>query len=234
VSWDDYRFDTVSKTWSNVPLASVWSGANAPPTTGIVTTIHLSHFDRLLVFTDDGLVYRRDGNTWQAPKATAEVFPKIVSPTTIASVWHFPSHALDPNPYEPPLIEQLTFSDNPTAYIFDCYADGTATWLKTATMADNPNDPNEPPQGSKRSQWSFTLWDRSKFGSAEVGSVWTAFEGDPYIYKIDMNLAWSKWTVANAPLWAGKLGAPKWASVRSAYFQGDFETGQGTIHFIVP
>jgi hypothetical protein len=180
------------------------------------------------------MVYRRDSGVWQTPKATAEVFPKIVSPTTIASIWHFPSHAIEADPYLPPLIEQLTFTDNPTAYIFDYHADGSATWLQTVTMADNPGDPNEPRQGSGRTKWSFEIWNHSLVGTADVGAVWSALENDPYVYKLDMTVTWSKWTIASAPLWAGKPGAPTWASVRSAYFQGNFETGQGVIHFIVP
>src|SRR5262245_47784199 len=59
-SWNLYSFDMAMGKWSTVALSSVWTDKNAPPTKGILAATHLSHFNKLLVFADNGMFYLQD------------------------------------------------------------------------------------------------------------------------------------------------------------------------------
>ena len=91
--------------WTDVDLASVWTGANAPPPRGIVAATKLTNFDRLLVWADDGRFYVQEAGVWKAPQEPRPWFP---------SSWGRPSRAGNINPTSRrPAGRRLSWSPTP-------------------------------------------------------------------------------------------------------------------------
>jgi hypothetical protein len=230
-SWHRYTFDRASGAWSTAQLSSVWTGPNAPPSSGIVATSHLDHFDKLLVFTDGGMLHVQEAGAWKPPVATHGVFPEIAAPTAINALYHVPSD-WNVTPPAQPLAEGLTFSIGAAYWMYDYHADGTATFTSSGTIAQDPPSPG-PPQATGAPQWFFEIWNQSKVGTPEGMSVWGAYH-DGYVYEMDATFAWYRWPVEAGPLWAGKPGAPDWATLRSAYFIGHPPDGMGVLVLLGP
>jgi hypothetical protein len=76
--------------WSVVDLDDVWTGPSAPPTDGILATIRLTHFNRFLVFSEDGYTYQQVDGIWIDPVLTNDLFP-IVGNRVIGAVSHLPA-----------------------------------------------------------------------------------------------------------------------------------------------
>ena len=229
-SWHRYSFTMATGTWSSALLSSVWTGANAPPPSGVVATCHLDHFDKLLVFTADGMLHIQESSVWLPPVPAQSKFPEITNPAHLAGVYHVPSD-WNLNPMAMPLLERLTFIDNPTYWGYNFTANNTAA-LVTQGIAKDEASPG-PPQASGRTQWFFEVWNKTQIGQADGFALWSAY-GDGNVYKLTADLAWSKWPVESGPIWAGKPGAPDWASLKAAYFLGHPADGIGTIVFIGP
>ncbi len=232
-SWHLFSFDMQAGTWSSALLQDVWVGPNAPPSTGIIATCHLDHFDKLLVFTDAGMLHIRDSGVWLAPVLAQSVFPEITHPAKIADLYHVPSD-WNVTPMAMPLKEGLVISDSPTYWLYDFNSDNTATFGKQDILAP-PMQPAEPPQSTVKVQWYFTIWNKSKIGTGDGYAGWGAF-GDGYVYRLGADNVWAKWPIDSipAPLWGGKPGAPVWSTLTAAYFLGPTTTGIGTVVFIGP
>jgi hypothetical protein len=229
-SWHRYSFNMASGTWSSALLSSVWTGANAPPTSGIVATCHLDHFDKLLVFTADGMLHIQESSVWLPAVSATSKFPAIINPAHLAGLYHVPSD-WNLNPMAMPLLEGLTFIDNPTYWVYNFAADNT-TALVTQGVAKDEAPPG-PPQATGRTQWFFEVWNKTQIGQSDGFAIWSAY-GDGNVYKLPADLVWKKWPVESGPLWAGKNGAPDWASLKAAYFLGHPADGIGTVVFIGP
>lgn len=230
-SWHRYSFSMTTGTWSSAPLSSVWTGPNAPPSSGIVAACHLDHFDKLLVFTDTGMVHIQEASVWLPPVSAQTLFPQITNPGKIADLYHVPSD-WNVTPMAMPLLEGLVIADNPTYWTYDFTANNIATF-GTQGVIPPPMQAAEPPQDSVKTQWYFTIWNKSKIGTADGYTGWSS-SGDGYVYELGADAVWSKWPIESGPLWAGKPGAPDWASLKAAYFIGHPADGIGTIVFIGP
>ncbi|MEP7123246.1 MAG: hypothetical protein ABJE95_20120 [Byssovorax sp.] len=229
-SWHRYSFSMATGTWSSALLSSVWTSANAPPSSGIVATCHLDHFDKLLVFTSDGMLHIQEGSLWLPPVPAQSTFNEITNPAHLAGLYHVPSD-WNVSPMAMPLLEGLTFVDNPTYWVYNFTANNTAT-LVTQGLAPDEAPPG-PPQATGRAQWFFEIWNKTKIGQPDGFAIWSAY-GDGNVYKLPADIIWSKSQVESVPIWAGKNGAPDWASLKAAYFIGHPADGVGTVVFIGP
>ena len=230
-SWHRYSFDMAAGAWSNVLLSSAWTDPNAPPSTGIVAACHLDHFDKLLVFTDAGMLHIQDGGVWLPKVPVQTIFPQIINPAQIADLYHVPSE-WNVTPTTMPLTEQLVILDNPTYWLYDFSSNNTASFGKQDVISP-PDQPSAPPQDSVKTQWFFSIWNKSQVGGADGYTGWTSY-GDGSVYKLGADAVWSKWPIASVPFWVGKPGAPVWSTITAAYFVGNSADGIGTIVFIGP
>lgn len=232
MSWRRYSFDMSTGTWSSAALNSVWTGLNAPPTTGIIAATHLDHFDKLLVIADNGKLYVQEGSVWQSPVNMSARFPELASPTTVAVLGHVPGGWNEVPPPQP-LIETLTFLDNPLVDYFNYYANNTASHAEHIVISED-GIPPAPPQMTGRAQWSFEIWNKSQIGYADGFSIWQSY-GDGYLYKFTASFEWTRYPVEGGPIWAGKPNAPDWATLEAAYFVSNAAyDGKGIIVFIGP
>jgi hypothetical protein len=215
-SWTLWTYKLTDGTWSNMPVSSVWSGPNAPPPAGIVAVTQLEHFDRLLVFGQDGNYYVRADGAWQTPVPISTKFP-ILAPLTIGSVFHVsspPGFALD---------EEVTFVANPTAVVYAYHSNDSVVFVDQVTMTDHPSP--APPQGSGTSVFDFELRDPTKHGQADYYLFYTYYS-DGNFYQFDAAFDWAKWEVLKSPFWNGKPNAPVPGSIRAAWFDEKYARAQ--------
>ena len=230
-SWHRYSFDMATKTWSSELLSNVWTGANAPPSTGIVATCHLDLFDKLLVFTDEGTLYTLEGGAWSTPMPATVLFKDPMHPEALKEVSHVPV-GWEGTP-SMPFTETLTLTNNPMYWIYDFTESGTK--LDSAGNSAPPDgvNPSEPSSVTMTAQWTFSVWNKSVKGMADRYVTWSTFRNG-LVYKKDGLNTWSSWPVASDPIWAGAPGAPDWTTLEAAYFDGNTDTGLGEIRFIGP
>jgi len=209
-SWTLYAYNWGNGTWSApTALDLTWSGANAPPSTGIAAATQLEHFDRLLVFTDAGKMHVRAAGTWLAPVSTASKFPALAA-VSLKSVYHVAS------PPGQPLSESLTFVANPQAFIYAYAADDTVKLDSQVTMKDEA--PPGPPQGSGTVLWDFEVRDPALWGtSADYFRGYYGYANGT-LYQFDAAFAWKSWPLSSAPIFAGKPNAPSPTKMRAAWF----------------
>jgi hypothetical protein len=232
-SWHRYSFDMKTGTWSSALLSSVWTGPNAPPSSGIIAACHLDHFDKLLVFTDAGNLHIQDAGIWLPPVPTQTLFQEVTSPAGFADLYHVPSD-WGTIPMMMPLFEQLVIVDNPAYWTYQVHADNTATFVPPQGLFMAPTQPSEPPLDTVKVKWAFNIWNKSKGPAADGWTVWP-YNGDGNVYQADGGYNWLKWPIESAPIWAGKPGAPDWATLTAAYFLlGQSQDGTGTVALIGP
>lgn len=229
-SWNEYSFDMATGTWSTVPLSAVWTGANAPPTTGIMAAERFYHFPKLLVFADNGMLYVQDKGAWQPPVPIQARFPEVDTPMSIDGIYSVPSD-WNISPMGMPLYEGMTFVRNPTAWAYKYFENDTTEFVTTVTLADAP--PPAAPQGTGKALWIFAIWNISQVGQPDGFVGWEQFNNG-FVYKLDATFNWTEYPVADGPIWAGKPGAPPWATLRAAYFKGDPQNGQGVVVLLGP
>ena len=229
-SWNLYSFDMMMGTWSSVALSSVWTDPNAPPTTGILAATHLAHFDKLLVFADNGMFYLQDSGVWKPPVMTSNRFPEVVNPAALNTLYHVPSD-WNQDPMMMPLTEGLDFVENPLVYAYNYFSDDTVQYITTVMANDEPLP--GPKQATRKALWSFEVWNKSQIGMADGYVAWWGYD-DGFVYKFPADFMWEQYLPAGGPLWAGKPGAPPWGGLQAAYFVGNPANGIGTIYFIGP
>jgi hypothetical protein len=233
-SWNLYSFNMGSGKWLSETLSSVWANdKHAPPTKGIVAATHLAHFNRLLVFADDGMFYLHDGVTWKPPVKIGDImspFKEVINPAALNTAYHVPSD-WDQNPMMRPLHEDLFLVENPSIYQYTYSSDDQITYVTTFMAKDE--SPPGPKQASGKALWSFDVWNWSQIGTPEGYVRWWGYD-DGYVYKLRADFMWEQYLPMNGPLWVGKPGAPPWGGLQAAYFIGDPKEGIGTIYFIGP
>lgn len=215
-SWTLWTYKMADGTWSQLPVSSVWSGANAPPSSGIVAVTQLEHFDRLLVFGEDGNFYLRADGAWQPPVPISAKFPAL-APLTLGTVFHVsspPSTALD---------EELTFAANPTAVIYAYHSNDSVVFVDQVTMKDDPSP--APPQNSGTAVFDFEIRDPAKYGQADYYIFYTFYD-DGNLYRFNAAFDWLKWPVLASPFWNGKPNAPNPSSLRAAWFDAKYARAQ--------
>lgn len=217
-SWTLSTYNTTSGAWSAVPVSSAWSGPNAPPSAGIVAVTQLEHFDRLLVFGEDGNYYVRADGVWQPPMPIATRFPALGA-LNLNSVIHVSS------PPGSPVDETLTFVANPIAVHYEYHSNDATVFVDQVTMADDPAP--AAPQASGMSVFDFEIRDPAKYGQAGY-YLFYAYYSDGNLYRFDAAFDWMAWPVLESPFWSGKPNAPDPASLRAAWFDAKY----ARAHFI--
>lgn len=215
-----YRYDLGAGSWSKIPLANVWTGANAPPPTGIVAAVQLELYDRLLVFTAAGKYYLRSDGIWQKPVATTQVFAAL-SGLSLGSVYELPSA-----PGDPP-DETLTFVANPTAVLYQYHSNDAVVYGKTVTMKDDP--PPAAPQKSGTVLFDFEVRKPSAYGQADYVHLYSGY-ADGHLYRFDAAFNWVSWPFAQSPFWNGKANAPDPTTLTAAWTEAKL----GIVDFVGP
>jgi hypothetical protein len=208
-TWNAYAYNLNTGAWSTpVPLNVVWSGQNAPPTTGIWAAAQLEHFDRLLVFASDGKYYLRKSGVWQTPVAIATAFPALAG-MTLRALYHVASP-----PGTTPLTEDLTFVDNPKAVLYRYNSNDSTVWEDSVTMTDDPTP--AAPQGTGTALWSFEVRDTAKYGTADYYRFYWGYSNGNF-YQFDAAFVWKSWTIGQSPFWSGKANAPPTSGLQAAW-----------------
>ncbi len=208
VSWTLFSYDWGSGVWSApTALELVWSGTNAPPSTGIASVVQLEHYDRLLVFTDSGQFHVRSGSAWKTPVATSAKFPELGG-LTPRSTYHVASPTI--------VAESITIFSNPTAVIYDYKSDDSVVFEQKVTVPDEA--PPGPPQGTGTVLWDFEVRDPSLY--LKSGDWYRAYAGyaNGNVYQLDGAFVWKSWPMGSAPFFAGKPNAPDPLKMRAAWF----------------
>ncbi len=204
---------TASTTWNAVALDVAWSGPNAPPPRGIKAVTQLNDFPRLLVWADNGMFYVRDTAGWRPPVATATLFPALAG-RDFGACGHQPS---TPGTAPADRVENLVFTDNPTAILYTYSALDAAQYALTVTMTDETG-PYGAPKGTKKTRWVLRIWDPSKYGTAGYLADYSGFDNDPNVFFYDATPApTNKWLFADAPLFVNKTNVPPQQNIRAAY-----------------
>lgn len=209
-SWKLYSRSIFSPTqWNHVDVAAVWSGPNAPPARDIRAAVKLNVVDRLLVLTADTL-YMREAGVWAAPQPLSATMPLLVGRN-----FHGAMHTPDMVDGAPGTTELVTFSDNPTAWVYR--TNGVVfSFFDSRTLSD-ATGAVPTPQGSKHSRWAVTLIDGAKQGTNDWLNLYEAYEGDPNIYFFNAT-GWAQmWAAASCPLFAGTTGTPPLDDVMAGY-----------------
>lgn len=212
-SWKLYVNGDGASAWNVVPLDVAWTGANAPPSRGIMAVAQLTDFDRLLVWADDGKFYVRDATTWRTPQTTAVVFPQLAG-RDFRGCYHQPSV---PNTPPASRVESLILVDNPTAILYDYLPDDTVQYTSSVTMTDEPA-PYGAMKASKKARWVMRSWRPAQYGSAGYLAEYSGYDNDGNVYFFDATPApTNKWAFADAPIFAGKTNVPPRVDIMAAW-----------------
>ncbi|MBK6692136.1 MAG: hypothetical protein IPG50_08020 [Myxococcales bacterium] len=202
-SWRLYsNIDTAAHrtAWTDVDLASVWTGANAPPPRGIVAATKLTNFDRLLVWADDGRFYVQEAGVWKAPQETATVFPTLLG-RAFRGAYHQPNKPT-------PGVEEIVLVDNPAAFLFSYSAADVVSYRSQVTLADEAG-PFGAPKGTKKLRWVTRSWNPLNADASTYLAEYSMYEGDDNVYFFDATaLPTNKWLFSAAPLFSGKTNVP--------------------------
>lgn len=218
-SWHRYSLDTVSGTWSQVPLDEIWVGDNAPPSTGITATTSLTHFDRLFVVTDEAMVYEQADGVWLAPQSVARRFPAAADLSVNAMV-HTPGQTSDD-------VEELFLIDTPVAVVYREFENGG---LELAVVADLMDVEGEAPQGTVENLWTIGRADPSGIGSDGDWLVWHLGLASGDLWRFNAVPVWASAPLDDNVYFTGAAGEPDPFSVEAAYYDDAFERA----HFIAP
>jgi hypothetical protein len=217
--WSRHTFDMQTQSWTSITLDRLWTEANAPPSRDIAAAVALSHFDRLLVISTDGVLHERVDGLWNTPVLATERFPSLEG-LSIAGMTHTPQAA--------GMVEHVYFIDNPTAVIYAIRPDGEAEHYATVIMED---DPDGAPQETGRAQWYFELVNLSQLGAHPEWLRWFIAFDDDRLYRFDVAaFAWASWPIGENDFFGLVSGQPDPHAVRAAYT----DDAAGRVHFITP
>jgi hypothetical protein len=214
-SWNLHTYTAATGAWTSIPLSSVWAGAHAPPTSGIKAATQLEHFDRLLIFGDDGNFYLRADGVWQPPVPIAEKFPALAA-VEIGSVQHVSSP-----PDQPAKEEGLTFIVNPVAYIYEYHSNDALVFVEQVPLPEDP--PKGPPVKTETAIFDFELRDPTKYALAADYYEFFTYYSDGYLYRFDAAFVWEAWPILSSPFWSGKPDAPDPGSIRAGWYEEKYE-----------
>ncbi len=218
-SWRRYSLDTVAGTWSQVPLDELWVGANAPPSTGIAAAVSFTHFDRLLVVSDDGVVYEQADGVWQTPEPLARRFP-MAGGLDVSAMAHTPSQ--DSEDYEDVFLVQT-----PVAVVYRQFENGG---LELAQVSDLTDQDGGAPQGTVDNDWTLGIIDPTGLGTDPDWLVWYAAYANGDMWRFNAAFEWEQYPLADNPFFGVAAGEPEPLEVRAAYYDDTFEIA----HFIAP
>ena len=217
-SWRRYSLDTASGVWSDVSLAQIWTGANAPPSTGIAAAVSFTHFDRLFVVSEDGMVYEQADGVWQTPEPLSTRFP-AAGDLQVTAMTHTPGQDADDR-------EEIFFVDAPNAVVYTQFENGGLELAQVATLMDNEGGA---PQASVDNDWTLSLADPSGIGEDPDWLQWYGAYGDE-LWLFNAAFEWTLFSLGDNPFFSGAPGEPDPTSVRAAYYDDGF----GRAHFIAP
>ncbi len=218
-SWHRYSLDTVAGTWSVVSLDALWTGANAPPSTGIAAAVSLTHFDRLFVLTEDGVVHEQADGVWQSPEPIARRFP-MAAGIDVSSIVHVPGQAADDN-------EEIFFIATPTAVIYRQFENGG---LELVEVVEQQDEDGGAPQGTVANDWGLTISDPTGIGSDADWLVWYRAFANGEMWRFNAAAQWMVFPLEDNPFFGVAAGEPDPLQVRAAYYDDAFERA----HFIAP
>ena len=217
-SWRRYSLDTAMGTWSDVALSEIWSGANAPPSTGIAAAVSFTHFERLFVVTEDGTVYEQADGVWQTPVPLSERFP-AAGELQVTAMTHTPGQEADDR-------EDIFFIDAPTAVVYTQFENGGLELAAVSTLMDQKNGA---PQASVDNDWTLAIADPSGIGQDPDWLQWYGTYGDA-LWLFNAAFEWTPFPLDDNPFFSGAPGEPDPTTVRAAYYDDAFERA----HFIAP
>jgi len=152
-----YTRELESGAWSSVDLDDVWTGASAPPTDGILGAVSLTHFNRFIVFSDDGYTYQKMEGAWIEPVLTDDLFP-VIGTRGIEAVSHRASHF-------DPLGETLVIRAGAHDILYQIYENGNVDFVQDLQLMDDLG--GGPLQATWQLAWAFT-----RTNLAEPGEDW--------------------------------------------------------------
>lgn len=219
VSWNRYTFDVDNQTWSSTPLAELWSGANAPPSSEISAAVSLTHFDRLWVLADDGTFYERVDGAWVPPVPLAQRFP-MTAGMNVGAMVHTPGQMNETE-------EDVFFVDNPTTVIYVQHENGGLDYVDTVMLED---ERGSAPQGSQRVEWYLARTDPSQIGMAADWLVWFVAFDDGDLWTFNAAFEWDSSPLDDNEFFQGVAGEPDPFTIEAAYYDDAFEQA----HFLGP
>lgn len=218
-SWNRYTLDVDAGTWTVTPLDELWTGANAPPPTGISAAVSLTHFDRLWVVTADGTFYEQADGVWSTPVALQERFPMLVG-LDVGAMTHTPGQMSTTE-------EDVYFIDNPTAVIYTQHENGGLDFVDVAMLQD---EPGAAPQGTGRAQWYFAITDPQLIGMSADWLQWYVAYDDGNLWKFNAAFEWTSWPLTDNDFFTGAPLQPDPTQIEAAYHDDAF----GRVHLIGP
>ncbi|MCR9166418.1 MAG: hypothetical protein ACE37F_01310 [Nannocystaceae bacterium] len=221
VSWNRYSLDTASGTWSQAPLSELWVGGNAPPPTGVTAAVSLTRFDRLLVATDDGMIYERADGVWQTPLPLSERFP-LAAGLELEAMVHSPGQGVGGE-----MQEDIYLIDSPQAAFYVQLENGG---LENGEVFDLVDEEDGPPQASQDFVWSIAETDPSQIGMDPDWLVWHHAFANGEVWRFNAGLTWTEYSLPANAYFSGAAGEPDPTTVRAAFFDDAF----GVAHFIAP
>lgn len=220
VTWHRYTRDMIANTWIRTPLDELWTGPNAPPASGIAAAVSLTHFDRFIVLSDDGMIYERVNRVWQTPEPLAERFPAAVGYDITAMV-HTPGQDGTTD------SEDLFLIETPVAVVYTQFENGG---LELAQVADLMDHDGGAPQGSVANEWALAISDPSGIGNDPDWLRWYSAYANGELWEFNAAFEWTLFPIGDNPFFSGAAGEPDPTTVQAAYYDDAFERA----HFIAP
>jgi hypothetical protein len=214
--------------WSRAAVSTVWSGANAPPPTGIVSAEETSTGSRLMVFTSNGNYHEFRGGAWQTPVAATARFGANLASTAISatSTGRF-------QPEGDTLI--ITSNENPPRGWQYLLPESGELNLSASPffVTDESSMPNAPPQHTTPMTWGFgetrapypTTPDAHVAWKRVNGLVYQLWFGTGYEYPF------APTPDTTSPLVAGTAGTPPPPSQIVAAF---YRVSNQTVYVVAP
>jgi hypothetical protein len=217
--WSRHTFDMQMQSWTAIALDRVWTETNAPPPRDIAAAVSLTHFDRLLVLTTDGVLHERAAGVWAQPVPVTDRFPTLEG-LSVAGMTHTPQADDD--------VEHVYFIDNPMAVVYAMQPNGDVEHYSTVPMEDAPGGA---PQGTGRAQWYFERVDIGQIGQHPEWLRWFIAFDDDRLYRFDVGpFEWASWPLGDNDFFGVAGGQPDPHAVRAAYT----DDAAGRVHFIAP
>ncbi len=218
-SWHRYTLDVATGVWTQVPLAELWAGANAPPPMGITATVSFTHFDRLFVVSEAGMLYERVDGLWQTPVPVGERFP-AADGLAIDTMTHTPGQMGEDQ-------EDIFLVDTPVAVVYTVFDNGG---VELAQVADLVDDPEGAPQASVDNVWTFAITDPAGIGTDPNWLQWYMAFANAELWRFNAAFEWTLFNIFDNDFFTGARGEPDASDIRAAYH----DDASGRAHFIAP
>lgn len=216
-SWRRYTLETASGSWTEVPLDELWAGSNAPPSSGIAATVSLTHFDRLLVISEDGTFYERADGVWQTPVPVGERFPAAAA-LEVDAMTHVPNQQGD--------SEDLYLIDTPVTAVYAVFDNGGVELDRVVELEDAEDGP---PQASVDNGWVFAVADLGGMGRDPEWLEWYMAFANAEFWRFSA-FQFTLLDFDGGAFFSGAPGEPDPLSAQAAYFDDD----TARAHFIGP